>query len=275
MLLRAVRLCAVLLTCGPALLLSLPDAVTFYPEELSMPEGSNASFFCNISTASFSRSDYSLNWYKKINSTHNQKIAELNGNKQQLQKENFVLINHTSTVEIKILNLTKSDSGDYFCGLIIFSSFSKVLESNVSQLTVTGILVSNESSPSGTKDGTEDEVEDNSWTGDFNVPLIVIPSVAGAMLLGLIAYMLSCRMRGQQKPQSENAPLKDDQPPGITVYTVDYGVLEFQQEKLKALVESPTSDHTEYATIVFAEEKPVTPERGKRTKSPSTQAQPC
>lgn len=114
--------------------------MTFSPEKLSLPVGDTASFFCNITTANFPQFDYSLNWYKKINSTYTQKIAEFNGNANKFPKEKFTLINHTSSVEIRILHLTENDSGKYYCGLIAFSSPSKVVESNVSQLIVTGLF---------------------------------------------------------------------------------------------------------------------------------------
>ncbi|XP_030431521.1 programmed cell death protein 1 [Gopherus evgoodei] len=256
MLVIVVGICAVLLTCRPVLLLS--QLVTFSPEKLSVPVGDTASFFCSISTANFPQSDYSLNWYKKINSTHTQKIAEFNGNEHENQKK-FLLVNHTSSVEIKIQHLTENDSGEYFCGLIAFSSPSKVVESNVSKLTVT------EGRPTTVPNVTVDNPVD-----DFKVPVIIGLIIAGAVLLGLITYVLfiiTRRTGGQQKPQRENALLKEQ----VTTYTVDYGVLEFQQdEHTDAPVESYPPDNTEYAVIVFPEEKPVTPERGKKTKQQKT-----
>ncbi|KAM7160721.1 programmed cell death protein 1 [Macrochelys suwanniensis] len=257
MLVTVVGICAVLLTCRPVLLLS--QRVTFSPEKLSSYAGETASFFCNIYPANFSRFDCSLNWYKKINSTYTQKIAEWPG-KGKSQMEKFNLLNHTSTVEIRILNLTENDTGEYYCGLITFSSPNKVVESNVSRLTVT------EGSPTTIPNVTEPDDP----VGDFKVPVIIGLSVAGAVLLGLITYMLfitTRRTAGQQKPQRENALLNEQ----VTMYTVDYGVLEFQQEEhTEAPVESHPPDNTEYATIVFPEEKPVTPERGKKTKQQRT-----
>nr|XP_042699898.1 programmed cell death protein 1 [Chrysemys picta bellii] len=261
MLVIVVGICAVLLTCRPALLLS--QLVTFSPEKLSRSVGDTASFFCNISKANFPQFDYSLNWYKKINATHTQKIAEFNGNEPKIQ-EKFTLINHSSSVEIKILDLTKNDSGEYFCGLIAFSSPSKVMESNVSNLTVT-----NEQTDGWTTTVPNVTVDD--LVGDFKVPVIIGLIIAGAVLLGLITYILFITARrtgGQQKPQRENALLQKEQ---VTTYTVDYGVLEFQQdEHTEASVESYPPDNTEYAVIVFPEEKPVTPERGKKTKHQRT-----
>ncbi|XP_039345046.1 programmed cell death protein 1-like isoform X2 [Mauremys reevesii] len=176
MLVIVVGICALLLTCRPVPLLS--QLVTFSPENLSRPAGDTASFFCNISTANFPQFDYSLNWYKKINSTHTQKIAELNGNEHK-NHEKFQLVNHTSSVEIKIQYLNENDSGEYFCGLIAFSSPSKVVESNVSQLKVT------EGIPTTVPNVIDDDLADN-----FKVPVIIGLIIAGAVLLGLITYVL-------------------------------------------------------------------------------------
>lgn len=63
------------------------------------------------------------------------------------------------------------------------------------------------------------------------------------------------------------------------VPTVDYGVLEFQVDQ-QAHVPQDTQlvSHTEYATIIFPEEKPATPEWGKKRQDQRTwqlQLQPC
>lgn len=72
---------------------------------------------------------------------------------------------------------------------------------------------------------------------------------------------------------------KEEKPPMVSVSTVDYGVLEFQRDK-RAQVPPETQpvDQTEYATIIFSEDKPVTPERGKKHQDEKTQQlqlQPC
>uniref|UniRef100_A0A8C3FTC3 Ig-like domain-containing protein n=1 Tax=Chrysemys picta bellii TaxID=8478 RepID=A0A8C3FTC3_CHRPI len=242
--------------------------VTFSPEKLSRSVGDTASFFCNISKANFPQFDYSLNWYKKINATHTQKIAEFNGNEPKIQ-EKFTLINHSSSVEIKILDLTKNDSGEYFCGLIAFSSPSKVMESNVSNLTVTneqtGLFQRQYNEPACTRVYRSPLLE---GLRAPSLPVIIGLIIAGAVLLGLITYILfiTARRTGGASWQGERGPDKQ-----VTTYTVDYGVLEFQQdEHTEASVESYPPDNTEYAVIVFPEEKPVTPERGKKTKHQRT-----
>uniref|UniRef100_A0A674I3K9 Ig-like domain-containing protein n=1 Tax=Terrapene triunguis TaxID=2587831 RepID=A0A674I3K9_9SAUR len=232
--------------------------------------GDTASFFCNISKANFPQFDYSLNWYKKINATCTQKIAEFNGNEHKIQKKKFTLINHTSTVEIKILDLTKNDSGEYFCGLIAFSSPSKVVESNLSQLTVTneqtGLFQRQYNEPACTRVYHSPLLE---GLRAPSLPVIIGLIIAGAVLLGLITYILfiTTRRTGGASWQGERGPDRLLPFPSgaavVTTYTVDYGVLEFQQdEHTEALVESYPPENTEYAVIVFPEEKPRSPADG-------------
>lgn len=72
---------------------------------------------------------------------------------------------------------------------------------------------------------------------------------------------------------------KEEKPPVVSVSTVDYGVLEFQREQRAPVAAEPRPlEKTEYATIIFPEEKPVTPERGKRHRDERTRqlpSQPC
>ena len=72
---------------------------------------------------------------------------------------------------------------------------------------------------------------------------------------------------------------KEEKPPIVSVSTVDYGELEFQRDQHTQFPpETQPVDQTEYATIVFPEEKPVTPERGKKHQDERTrqlQSQPC
>lgn len=72
---------------------------------------------------------------------------------------------------------------------------------------------------------------------------------------------------------------KEEKPPVVSVSTVDYGVLEFQRDQhTPVLPRSWPVEQTEYATIIFPEEKPVTPERGKKHLDERTRqlpSQPC
>ena len=116
----------------------LSRTVTFFPAMLTLPVGSSATFFCNISMESSSGLEYSLNWYKETNHSQGQKIAEISRNNPQTKTEKYLLTNHTPAFKMEILNLHQNDSGSYYCGLITFFEPDKVMESNRSHLVVTG-----------------------------------------------------------------------------------------------------------------------------------------
>uniref|UniRef100_A0A8C3SWT5 Ig-like domain-containing protein n=1 Tax=Chelydra serpentina TaxID=8475 RepID=A0A8C3SWT5_CHESE len=231
--------------------------------------------FCNIYPANFSRFDCSLNWYKKINSTYTQKIAEWPG-KGKSQMEKFNLLNHTSTVEIRILNLTENDTGEYYCGLITFSSPNKertwacqVPRSMPGPWAELHNAIAPHPSPQLSKThppaqrevlGLRQELlAEVLWLvlyGRSEWPVTVVCS-------GLEGYESVCGVHREAGRMWMRLLVK--MPPlvvawqneQVTTYTVDYGVLEFQQEEhTEAPVESHPPDNTEYATIVFPEEKP-------------------
>lgn len=119
-------------------LFPLSQIVTISPAVLTASEGTKATFFCNISMENDSGSEYSLNWYKETNHTQGQKTAEISRYKPMTETEKYRLTNRTPVFEIVILNLHQNDSGSYYCGLITFFEPDKVMESNRSQLIVTG-----------------------------------------------------------------------------------------------------------------------------------------
>ncbi|KAM6414381.1 programmed cell death protein 1 [Rhynochetos jubatus] len=264
-------LCAVLLCCGP--MLAGCRQVTFFPDVLTLPAGTSATFFCNISMENNSGSEYSLNWYKETNHSQAQKIAEISRNNPQTKTEKYLLTNHTPAFEIKILNLHQNDSGSYYCGLITFFEPDKVMESNRSQLVVTA-------APEKTNATNEPEIEKDNPLDHIKAVLLGILLLAGAVLLLIFGYLTITYRRGDvQKPPSEKAPAKEEKPPEVFMSTVDYGVLEFQwDQRTQVPPETRPVDQTEYATIIFPEEKPVTPERGKKHQDEKTrqlQLQPC
>ncbi|XP_074010026.1 programmed cell death protein 1 [Numenius arquata] len=264
-------LCAVLLCCGP--MLAGCRRVTFFPAMLTLPAGGSATFFCNISMENNSGSEYSLNWYKEINHSQAQKIAEISRNNPQTKTEKYLLTNHTPAFKIEILNLHQNDSGSYYCGLITFFEPDKVMESNRSHLVVTA-------APEKTNATDEPEMEEGNSPDHIKAVLLGILLLAGAVVLLIFGYLTVTYRRGDvQKPQNENMPVKEEKPPVVSVSTVDYGVLEFQWDQCTQVPsETRPVDQTEYATIVFPEEKPVTPERGKKHQDERTrqlQLQPC
>ncbi|NXG25156.1 PDCD1 protein, partial [Grallaria varia] len=240
------------LCCGP--MLACCRQVTIFPSVLTFHEGRIATFSCNISMEHDSGSEYSLNWYKMTNDSQAQKIAEMSRNNPMTKTEKYRLTNHTPVFKIEILNLHQNDSGSYYCGLITFFEPDKVMESNRSQLVVTAAP---EMHPT-----EEPEAEESNSSDHIKAMLLGILLLAGVVLLLIFGYLTITYRRGDvQKPPSENMRV-EEKPPVVSISTVDYSVLEFQRDqRTQVPPDTRAADQTEYATIIFPEEKPITPER--------------
>ncbi|NXW35521.1 PDCD1 protein, partial [Phaetusa simplex] len=226
--------------------------VTFFPAVLTLPAGGSATFFCNISMENDSGSEYSLNWYKEINHSQAQKIAEISRNNPQTKTEKYLLTNHTPAFKIEILNLHQNDSGSYYCGLITFFEPNKVMESNRSHLVVTA-------APEKTNATDEPEMEEGNSPDHIKAVFLGILLLAGVVILLIFGYLTITYGRGGMIPHG------GWKPPMVSVSTVDYGVLEFQWDQCNQMPsETRPVEQTEYATIIFPEEKPITPERAKK-----------
>ncbi|NWY01312.1 PDCD1 protein, partial [Nothoprocta ornata] len=244
--------------------------VTLFPDMLTLPAGGSATFFCNTSMENTSGLEYSLNWYKETNHSQPQKIAEISRNSPNMKTEKYLLTNHTPAFKIEILNLHQNDSGSYYCGLIAFFQSNKVIESNRSQLVVT-------EAPEK-KNATDEPHIDNGNSPDYTKAVLMgILLLAGAAALLVFGYLTITYRRGSMNMRGPSLGTllllgtlwgtfwKEEKPPVVSVSTVDYGVLEFQRDQhTQAPPEMQPADQTEYATIIFPEEKPVTPERGKK-----------
>ncbi|XP_025901037.1 programmed cell death protein 1 [Nothoprocta perdicaria] len=248
------------------------ERVTLFPDMLTLPAGGSATFFCNISMENTSGSEYSLNWYKETNHSQPQKIAEISRNSPTMKTEKYLLTNHTPAFKIEILNLHQNDSGSYYCGLIAFFQSNKVIESNRSQLVVT-------EAPEKKNTTDEPHIDDGSSPDYTKAVLMGILLLAGAAALLVFGYLTITYRRGNAKKTPRENTATKEKPPVVSVSTVDYGVLEFQRDQhTQAPPEMQPADQTEYATIIFPEEKPVTPERGKKKqhqRSGQVQLQPC
>ncbi|RMC02072.1 hypothetical protein DUI87_21234 [Hirundo rustica rustica] len=230
------------------------------------------------------------------------KTAEISRYKPMTETEKYRLINHTPVFEIEILNLHQNDSGSYYCGLITFFEPDKVMESSRSQLIVTAAPQMNATD--------EPEMEEGSPSEHVKAMLLGILLLAGVVVLLIFGCLTLMYRRGDvQKPHSENMPAdaselilslavegacagdgsclqmlnhhhgvtlqKEEKPPVVSVSTVDYGVLEFQRDQHTPVpLKTWPVEQTEYATIIFPEEKPVTPERGKKHLDERTR-EPC
>ncbi|NXS06186.1 PDCD1 protein, partial [Oxylabes madagascariensis] len=250
-------LCAILLCCGP--MLTCCRQVTIFPAVLTRPEGDKATFFCNISMENDSGSEYSLNWYKETNHSQAKKTAEISRYMPTTETEKYRLINHTPVFEIEILNLQQDDSGSYYCGLITFFEPDKVMESKRSQLIVTAAPQMNATDAP--------EMEEGNSSEHVKAMLLGILLLAGVVVLLIFGYVTLMYRRGGMTPLEamETQFGTWEKPPVVSIPTVDYGVLEFQSDQhTPVLPRSQPVEQTEYATIIFPEEKPVTPERGKK-----------
>ncbi|OXB57193.1 hypothetical protein ASZ78_000927 [Callipepla squamata] len=259
---------------------------------ITRPAGSSATFICNISMEN-SSSEFNLNWYQKTNNNSPQKIAGIIRNIPQKKMEKYLLFNDTPIFKMEILNLHQNDSGFYYCGLITFSRFDKVVESNHSQLVVT-------EAPEKTNVIDELDEEESSPPDHIKAVLLGTLLLPGVIVLLLFGYIIInnrradvrkpssgntlvdewCLRMGDRSPRWRVLSLQEEvKPPVVSVPTVDYGVLEFQRDsRSQVLPETCPAEQTEYATIIFPEEKPITPERGKRHKDERTwqlPSQPC
>ncbi|XP_061490517.1 programmed cell death protein 1 isoform X2 [Rhineura floridana] len=213
-----------------------------------------ATFTCNISKVS--DFNYSLNWYKLSDDGQPGRLDSRN------KKYNIAQLN-AQTFTMEILNLERNDSGTYFCGLISFSISATLRESNRANLTVT----EKAPEPRLQEEGKEKEEEKKNGYGE--IILAVIGGVVLFLVLLSLCYFLINfnRKRQEEKLQDENAPLEEG-PPAVTVFTVDYGVLEFRAADTaqRAPHKCFSSDQTEYATVIFPQEKPLAADRDKKTK---------
>uniref|UniRef100_A0A8C3MLR4 Uncharacterized protein n=1 Tax=Geospiza parvula TaxID=87175 RepID=A0A8C3MLR4_GEOPR len=249
----------------------LSQTVTISPAVLTLPEGYKATFFCNISMENDSGSEYSLNWYKETNHSQAQKTAEISRYKPMTETEKYRLINHIPVFEIEILNLHQNDSGSYYCGLITFYEPDKVMESKRAQLIVTGQRYD----PPG---GHTNPVWDLG-----SARCLQLPGVHGLVQCAKLSLERACAGDGGylwMLNHHDGLTLqKEEKPPEVFVSTVDYGVLEFQRDQHSPVPpKTQPVEQTEYATIIFPEEKPVTPERGKKHREERTRqlpSQPC
>ncbi|NWZ34281.1 PDCD1 protein, partial [Brachypodius atriceps] len=232
--------------------------VTIFPAVLTLHEGDKATFFCNISMENDSGSEYTLNWYK-TNHSRAQKTAGISRHKTMTETEKYRLINRGPVFEIEILNLHQNDSGSYYCGLINLFEPNKVMESSRSQLIVTAAPQMNATD--------EPEMEEGNSSEHVKAMLLGILLLAGVAVLLIFGYLTLMYRRGGMTPLEamETQFGTWEKPPVVSTSTVDYGVLEFQRDQHSPVPPKPWPvEQTEYATIIFPEEKPVTPERGKK-----------
>ncbi|XP_042315433.1 programmed cell death protein 1 [Sceloporus undulatus] len=255
-----------LLCCRSALLLK-PSA-TFRPTQLSQPVGTTAEFHCNISV---DVSDSSMNWFK-LGADRQPRILDTSNRNKKYQ----ITCLSSKMSKMAILKLEKNDSGTYFCTFTSFSLNQTLTESDRGILTVTEFAPKTELPEEEEEEDQDHNDEKTNENTDHKIRLVAI-GVCGLLLvliLGSLCFFLnnvSQRRQGRRKFHDENAPLEAE-PPAVAVFTVDYGVLEFQaRQNVRRPPLCPPSpkqqtEQTEYATIVFPPEKPDPVNTEKRTK---------
>uniref|UniRef100_A0A8D0DSD1 Ig-like domain-containing protein n=1 Tax=Salvator merianae TaxID=96440 RepID=A0A8D0DSD1_SALMN len=205
-------------------------AVKLFPKSLTTRTGGTANFSCTV--FNMTGPDYSLNWYKWDDKTQQNTLVQKSrrNDSSHLKGETFLF---------SLLNVTKNNSGIYFCSLISFHlKEHTITESHKANLTVTGLI---------------EFFEKHLSPPPLLSSVSCIEQGVGLDDPGVNIFLSSCC-------------LQEEDPPAVSVYTVDYGVLEFHaaDSATRAPPKVFSSDRTEYATIIFPQEKPITTSPGPR-----------
>ncbi|XP_074154018.1 programmed cell death protein 1 [Sminthopsis crassicaudata] len=227
----------------------------FWPLQLSRPEGENATFICNVSNKLKAPI---LNWYREKNGSQPEKLAAYPKDtpSSHLQDRYHIAMKDEQVYEMTILGLQLNDSGRYFCGIIIIKP-PKVEESDRSELNVTERIMVSTTTPPVT---TQVRAKKFPWI------IVVISVVVGAVLLLLLLCWILLVVEfwgrggsGNSGNNKDAMSLKKAEPCVPSVSTVVYGQLDFQRAEALKQGGASSDEQTEYATIIFPEEKPVLP----------------
>ncbi|XP_073445476.1 programmed cell death protein 1 [Dendrobates tinctorius] len=211
------------------------------PSSLHLKPGENAAFNCNISALNSDPKDF--NWYKMENTSV--KIADLNNVTHR--RLNLTTNWKMREAKLHIFNVTFSDSGRYHCSYI--SENGTIFHSNESELFVNSSL-----------SAVTDKTSHNNLTEDNSKPLKM--SISTSAVLTVIALILLLLAIGStiifiwykkrnRIPQPQQQDLEKS-PQDPSVYTVNYGVLEFgSRQPYKKSSELNVPEQVEYATIMF------------------------
>ncbi|XP_039174881.1 programmed cell death protein 1-like isoform X2 [Crotalus tigris] len=258
------NLCPVLLGflfCPPVLLVK-PFA------QLRLTEGETATFTCSISNPDYG--NY-LNWYQWGPDCQPVKL-DPGSRKYSVSKRD------RRTYQMEIRDVEKNDSGMYYCWVNAIQLKVPFLKSNEGNLTVTEKVAAaqppNETSQVKEKDkGGDRKDAKTSFTDLRGTGLFVL-----LVVLYFSVWLIRRRRQKQKKQKDGHIPLEEE-PPALTVFTVNYEMLEFPGGKKTKPTPSPKSiqrEQTEYATIVFLSKTPEAAEMGdsKQTPGPVCAQQP-
>ncbi|XP_030072534.1 programmed cell death protein 1 [Microcaecilia unicolor] len=257
-------ICVMMLCQVPSILLTQSDGKLVlrrsFPELPPHP-GATVRFSCNISMVQYNYAELRMNWYKTCYSSKSDMIVQFSPQNTSVTDARFeIRWNRTTGIaELSIRDLWYNDSGSYCCMLIDVTSRG-ISTSNLLNLTVTEKI----EEPSTV---TPEVVPPH--TSNITVPVSVTSASIAVLLLLLLGYVLFLLIRKteeRKKPQSDSKHL-DKEPQALPVYTVDYGVLEFQTDgSTKMPPQVPSPDNVEYATIIFPEPEPAN--KKKRRQKP-------
>ncbi|KAM3835765.1 programmed cell death protein 1 [Vipera latastei] len=251
----------------PSVLLVKPF-VHFRPAQLNLREGETATFTCSVSDPDFGAY---LNWYQWGHDCQPAKLDPSSRKYSVSKRDNY-------TYQMEIREVEKNDTGTYYCWVNAIQLEVPFLKSNEGNLTVTEKVAAVQPPDEMTR---VKEKEDGDRK-DAKTPFTDLRGT-GVFLLLVVLYFsvwLIRRRRQKQKKQEDGsaAPLEEELP-AVTVFTVNYEMLEFPGGKKTRPPPSPQSvqrEQTEYATIVFLPKTPEPAEMGdsKQTPSPVCAQQP-
>uniref|UniRef100_A0A8C6WAL0 Programmed cell death 1 n=1 Tax=Nannospalax galili TaxID=1026970 RepID=A0A8C6WAL0_NANGA len=222
--------------------------LTFSPAQLTVPEGTNATFTCSLSNSE----DLTLNWYRLSPSNQTEKQAAFfKGLSQPERDARFQITQLPNGYEfhMNILTTQRNDSGIYLCGAISLPPrTTQIKESPGAELLVTERVL---------EPPTAHPSPSPRPAGQFQGLVIGILSVLvgiPVLLLLLVRFLdafCSTDMSEARGAGCKEQPLKEDSS-AVPIFSVAYEELDFQGRERTPEPPAPCV-HTEYATIVFAD----------------------
>ncbi|KAM4771087.1 programmed cell death protein 1 [Rhinophrynus dorsalis] len=222
---------------------------THSPSAHVLALGRTAVFICNISSLNYNPGD--INWSMTHNNNSN-KIADSKSSTNNRSRI-YIKTDWTSrTAELHITNLMVEDSGEYHCEHVnVTAQNTKIIVSNKSWLNVTAFHMM---ATSMTELTTPLKQREENKPAKF---IIISASIVLSLLLLLCsALLLVWHKKRNKTPQDQLKHLEKPSQDSV-VYTVDYGVLEFQSnQQYRKSAALCTLEQVEYATIMFPQGTP-------------------
>ncbi|XP_037705709.1 programmed cell death protein 1 [Choloepus didactylus] len=222
--------------------------LAFSPAHLTVPEGANATFICRLSSLSAS---LRLNWYRISPSNQTEKMAAFPSDLSEPARDprfRIARLPNGSDFHLSVLGARRNDSGTYLCGAIHLPPETQITESPRAELRVTERVLE------------PTTMHPSPGPGPASQPQALVVGVSsalgGVLLLLLLAWVMTATCPrgapGTGRARNDDAPLEKEDPLAVSVFSVDYGELDFQQREKTPEPPAPcVPEQTEYATIVF------------------------